>query len=173
MPSEGDAFVIREMSLSDADSVLAFVKALGAWFNEQGLAQMAVDVRSHKGYVAVVGEGIVGFLTWTPVDRDTAELSWMGVAEPRQRQGIGTALLSAVRLALRQRAFHYLIVSTVADNVAYEPYDRTRRFYRSRGFTDDRVDARYWGEGDDRYDRLVLRLDLTKVIGPAPGSRRG
>ncbi len=163
MPTAGRSFVIREMSPADAEPVLSIARTLGAWFNAAGLVQMALDVHSHKGYVAAREEGLVGFITWTPVDRDTAELSWMGVAEPAQRRGVGTALLSAVRLALRQQGFRYLTVSTVADNVDYAPYVRTRRFYRSRGFTDYRVDVQYWGEGDDRYDRLVLRLDLTKV----------
>jgi hypothetical protein len=61
---------------------------------------------------------------------------------------------------LKASGFRTLEVATVADNVEYAPYAETRRFYRARGFTDFRVDARFWGSGDDRYDRLVLRRDL-------------
>jgi ribosomal protein S18 acetylase RimI-like enzyme len=55
-----------------------------------------------------------------------------------------------------------LEVDTVADNVEYEPYAETRRFYRAMGFQDVRVDEKFWGEGNDRYDRLVMRKDLTR-----------
>lgn len=152
------------MASDDAARVLSLARALGKWFNEPGLAQMALDLGSHAGFVGVRDAEMLGFITWTRVEPDTAELSWMGVSEERQRQGIGTTLLSALRAHLRQVGFRHLLVSTVADNVDYEPYVRTRRFYRAQGFADYRIDARYWGEGEDRYDRLVMRLDLTRDV---------
>ena len=45
----------------------------------------------------------------------------------------------------------------VPNPVEYEPYAETRQFYRSRGFVDHCVDAKFFGEGEDRYDRLLLR----------------
>jgi GNAT superfamily N-acetyltransferase len=159
------------MKKDDAPSVLALARTLEDWFNPQGLVQMGRDLPSQGGYVAARGEVLLGFVAWSPVDRECAELSWMGVAEDEQRKGVGTALLSALVAELRVAGYRCVEVSTVADTVPYEPYAITRRFYRARGFSDHRVDRGYWGEGDDRYDRLVLRLSLSPER-EAPTSRR-
>jgi len=121
---------------------------------------MARDLDSHQGYVAVRGGRLLGFVTWTRIDETLAELSWIGVAEDVQHEGIGTALLVALTSRLRRDGFHELAVSTIADSFDFEPFAETRRFYRARGFKDYRVDPRYWAEDGARYDRLVLRLHL-------------
>jgi ribosomal protein S18 acetylase RimI-like enzyme len=153
-------FLVRRLQAEDAAAVRELAQGLDPWFNEEGLARMARDLDSLSGFVAVRGGGIVGFVLWARVDAEVADLSWMGVAQDVQRRGIGTALLDALVADLEPSGFRFLEVSTVADNVDYEPYVRTRRFYRARGFRDFRVDPLYWGTGEDRYDRLVLRRDL-------------
>ncbi|HYM39303.1 MAG TPA: GNAT family N-acetyltransferase [Thermoplasmata archaeon] len=154
------AFVVRGLRREDGATVLELARSLGRWFNAEGLSQMARGMESYRGYVAATQNRIVGFLLWAPADLGVAELSWMGVSEEFQRRGVGTTLLSAAVAELRSAGFRTLEVSTVADSVDYEPYARTRKFYRARGFADFRVDPGYWGAGDDRYDRLVLRRDL-------------
>jgi ribosomal protein S18 acetylase RimI-like enzyme len=154
-------FVVRRLHPEDAAAVQELARGLGKWFDAEGLARIARDLGAHAGYVAVQGGRVVGFVTWTPVSADTAELSWMGVEVDLQHHGIGTALLAVLVADLGSSGFHSLEVSTVADSVDYEPYAETRRFYRSRGFADFRVDPRYWGSGEDRYDRLVLRRELS------------
>ncbi len=124
------------------------------------MARIARDLGTHPGFVAVQKGRIVGFVIWSRLDLQGADLCGMGVAEDVQRRGIGSALLAALIAKLRSSGLRYLEVSTVVDDVDYEPYVRTRRFYRARGFVDLRVDPRYGGSGDDRYDRLVLRRDL-------------
>jgi ribosomal protein S18 acetylase RimI-like enzyme len=154
-------FIMREVERGDASAILGLARSLEKWFGSVGLAQIARDLESHKGYVAVREGRLLGFVTWTPVDETMAELSWIGIAEDVQHEGVGTALLSALTSRLRRDGFHDLTVSTIADSFDFEPYAETRRFYRARGFKDYRVDPRYWAEGDARYDRLVMRLDLT------------
>jgi GNAT superfamily N-acetyltransferase len=148
------------MRLADAPSILRLARTLGQWFNAEGLARMEVDLAIHGGYVALRGVALVGFVTWSALDAEIANLSWMGVAEEEHRRGIGIALLAALVEDLRRRGFRTLEVSTVADTVDYEPYAATRRFYRARGFADFAVDPNHYGRGDDRSDRLRLRLDL-------------
>lgn len=154
-------FIMREIERGDASAILLLAQSLEKWFGTVGLTQIVRDLESHKGYVAAREGRLLGFVTWTPVDETVAELSWIGVAEDVQHEGIGTALLSALTSRLRRGGFRNLTVSTIADSFDFEPYAETRRFYRARGFKDYRVDPRYWAEGDDRYDRLVLWLDLT------------
>jgi ribosomal protein S18 acetylase RimI-like enzyme len=154
---------VRPMGPEDAAGVLDLARTLGDWFNEQGLEEMARDLMSHPGYLAVRGGRVLGFVTWNAVDGETANLSWMGVAEPHHRSGIGRTLVDVLVTDLRHRGYRFLDVSTVADSLDYEPYVRTRAFYRAMGFRDHRIDPRFFGSGDDRYDRLLMRLDLRKA----------
>ncbi len=162
------AFVVRRLEPYDRPSVLALAGSLEQWFNAEGLGRMARDLESHRGHVAVRERALLGFVMWAAADEEVAELTWMGVVADLRHRGIGTALLSELVMEVRRAGYRSLVVSTVADSVDYAPYADTRRFYRSRGFADDHVDPLYWGSGDDRYDRLVLRLDLAKAGAPTP-----
>ena len=154
------AFTVQSMEAGHSADVLRLARSLGDWFNEEGLRQMERDLESHAGHVALLEGRIVGFATWNPVDPQTANLSWIGVAEELHRQGIGRALVQAVVADLRLAGFRFLEVSTVADSMDYEPYEQTRRFYRALGFADYRVDRDYFHGAEGAYDRLLLRHDL-------------
>jgi len=155
------AWSIRSMRPQDRTAVLEIAGSLRKWFTPQGLDEIRADLESHAGYLAEREHRPLGFVTWTDIDGDTANLSWMGVIEDWQHRGIGTSLLAVLVAELRRRGYRFLQVSTVAESVVYEPYAETRRFYRARGFRDYRVDEKYFGEGDNRYDRLLMRLDLS------------
>lgn len=151
---------IRRLDRSDAGSVLDLATRLDKWFNEPGLAQMARDLGSHEGLVAHADGRLAGFVTWNPIDGETANLSWMGVEEGLRRSGIGRTLIAAMIPRLRHEGFRVLEVSTVADSLDYPPYADTRAFYRAMGFVDVRVDEGFYGDASGRYDRLVLRKDV-------------
>ncbi len=153
-------FVLRPIQEGDVPAILLLARTLDKWFNPEGLRKMAHDLAVQGGFVAVRAERILGFVTWEPLDERLAELTWMGVAEAEQRAGLGRALLAALVEELRRLRFRELEASTVADSVDYEPYADTRRFYRAMGFVDHHVDPQFWGEGEDKYDRLVLRRSL-------------
>jgi len=162
-------WVVRPSEPGDSPAILALVENLKKWFTPQAYETIGRELSTHGGYVAVRGPRMLGFLMWTPSqEAGVARLSWIGVAEVERHLGIGTSLLAALVASLKANGFRYLDVDTVADNVDYEPYAETRRFYRARGFVDHRIDSKHWGEGDERYDRLVLRLRLVSEANP-PG----
>jgi len=161
-------FAVRPIEEGDAPLILLLARTLDKWFNVEGLRTMAKDLETHAGFVAVRGDRVLGFVTWEPIDKEVANMSWIGVAETEQRSGIGRALLAALKADLRRRGFRTIEVSTVAESVDYEPYAATRRFYRAMGFVDYRVDPLYFGEGEGRYDRLRMRLQLTSPEPTAP-----
>lgn len=168
--SRAAALRIRPLAPADAPAVLALARSLGEWFNREGLEEMERDLAIHEGLVAEAEGRLEGFATWRPCGEGTADLSWMGVSRELHRGGVGTALLDAVLAELERQGVLALEVSTVADSCDYEPYVRTRGFYRARGFRDLRVDAGHYGSGDDRYDRLVLRREVGGVLPrPRPG----
>ncbi len=156
-------WVLPEMEEGDQVGVLLLARTLDKWFTPQGLAEIGRDLPRHGGFVATRDGRIIGFATWSAGAGDVATLSWIGVAEDEQRSGVGTDLLGAVLRAVRAAGARTLEVDTAADTVDYPPYAETRRFYRARGFVDHRVDPKHYGAGEDRYDRLVLRLDLTRT----------
>ena len=156
-------WVVRPSEPGDSPAILALAENLKKWFTPQAHQTIGRELSTHGGYVAVRDARVLGFLMWTPSqEAGVARLSWIGVAEVERHLGIGTSLLAALVASLKANGFRYLDVDTVADNVDYEPYAETRRFYRACGFVGYRVDPKHYGEGEERYDRLVLRLDLTR-----------
>jgi ribosomal protein S18 acetylase RimI-like enzyme len=146
------------MTEGDRAQVLRLASELRAWFNAEGLASIERDLSTHDGLVSEAGGRIVGFILWSRHLHGHAELSWMGVLEPFQRRGVGTALVAALRSELTAHGVRRVLVSTVADNVDYEPYNRTRAFYRKCGFREVRVDRGYFKDAKGDYDRLLLEL---------------
>lgn len=140
----------------DCESMLEVARALPQWFTPEGLADMVEDFKLHEGFVATAGDKIVGFITYEALALDLAELSWIAVHPAYQHQGVGKRLLQLLEERLVAQGVRNLQVSTLADNVTYEPYARTRAFYRANGFQDYRLDPGYY-HGDDR---LLLRKYL-------------
>jgi len=58
----------------------------------------------------------------------------MGVLPEHHRQGAGRALVAKAEDALKRQGCRYLIVKTLSETADYEPYERTRKFYKSAGF---------------------------------------
>lgn len=147
----------RSKREEDYEGMLEVARALPQWFTQEGLADMTRDFKLHEGFVATEGDKIVGFITYETLAVDLAEISWMGVRPEYQRQGVGKRLLQLLERRLIAQGIRILQVSTVADSVIYEPYARTRAFYRANGFQNYRVDPSYFSTGDDR---LLLRKYL-------------
>ena len=149
---------VRRKGAADAAAVVRVADALPAWFNADGRAQIRRDGELCDGFLADAQGEAVGFLLWSRHLHGAAELSWMGVLEPWQRRGVGGALLGAMRAEVDAHGTRRIVVSTVADNVLYEPYIRTRAFYRKCGFRDVRVDRGFFKDANGAYDRLLLEL---------------
>jgi ribosomal protein S18 acetylase RimI-like enzyme len=110
--------------------------------------------------VALKDDHTAGFVTYAiTVDEKVAELTWIAVRPESHRKGIGRCLMQALEGVLVQLGVSAIQVSTVAGSVDYEPYARTRNFYHALGFSDVRVDKRWYPSGDDR---LLLSKLLTK-----------
>jgi ribosomal protein S18 acetylase RimI-like enzyme len=153
---------IREVLREDHDSMIEIAKALyPQWFNELGLEQIARDIQTEQGLVALDEERVVGFVIYcTDKNCKTAELSWIAVRPELHRKGTGRALVNALEEILTREGFRALEVSTVAATIEYEPYARTREFYYGVGFSDVQIDKGWFRSGDDR---LLLRKQLSST----------
>jgi len=116
------------------DACLAIARELHGYFTEQGMATMGRDLRAHLLYVAKASNEVVGFVTIQHKNNHIAEISWIAVKLEHQRQGIGSALVDRVANDLRSQGIRVLEVKTLAADVDYFPYEKTRRFYEKTGF---------------------------------------
>ena len=112
---------------------MAVARSLPEWFNAEGLEQISVDIHNQMGGVAEVDGDIVGFVTWLSRD-GLGEIGWIGIAPDSHRHGIGRRLLAFAEDHLRASGVTEVQVETLGESVDYEPYERTRAFYRAEGF---------------------------------------
>ncbi len=134
--SIGKIFTITHSgSEINIDACLAIARELHGYFAEQGMATiMSRDLRAHLLYVAKASNEVVGFVTIKHKNNHVAEISWIAVKLEHQRQGIGSALVDRVANDLRFQGIRVLEVKTLAADVDYFPYEKTRRFYEKTGF---------------------------------------
>jgi GNAT superfamily N-acetyltransferase len=137
--------VVRMLdAATDADACDAIIRELPEWFGmEEGIRDCAQAVRSQAGFVAVEGDDVVGFLTFTTTS-ETSEITWMGVRAGRRRRGTGRALIEVLTEHLRAEGVPRLQVKTLSAREPYPPYAETRSFYRSMGFTEEQ-ELDIWG----------------------------
>lgn len=126
---------LRSLSEADLESVLEVARALPQWFTPTGLELMQVDLPYQKGWIAWEGSRPLGFISFF-VNQAKGEIGWMGVLPDQQRKGLGKQLLNRLVEDLRSNGVSELYVRTLGDSVEYEPYAKTRAFYRANGFQD-------------------------------------
>lgn len=149
---------IVELSSSHHDQALVVAGKLHAWFGEVGLANVSVDIRHQRGLGAMRDGCFLGFVTWF-VNEGSAYIGWLAVDPAYHRQGVGSALLGELRLLIHSYGLNRLRVWTLSETVDYEPYERTRAFYRSMGFKLWRHVPRYCMDGSD-MEVYELALDI-------------
>ncbi len=151
--------VVRPLTSADHAAVLTVARALPAWFTERGVRHIDVDLGFQEGFVAEAEGQVVGFVSLY-VAEGVGHIGWMGVLPDRHRRGVGRSLCAAVEKRLRIAGVDTLRVQTLGDAVDYEPYARTRSFYRGVGFTD-------WKREETGDPECPEQLTLAKTIGGA------
>jgi len=107
----------------------------------------------------------------TPGTDRTWDLYWIATDATHHGQGVGSQLLLGVEEALAHRGVRLL----VAETSSRSEYDRTRRFYRSRGYLEAARLRDFYGVSDDRI-MYVKRLDPASPraeLSPFSDSERG
>lgn len=112
------------------------LEKLPEWFgNRQALDEYAEEVKGLPYYAAVNSANkCIGFFSIKIHYQHTGDIFVCGVLPEYQHNGVGKAIYQIVENHLMQRGCKYVIVKTLSDTVDFEPYARTRDFYKSIGF---------------------------------------
>ena len=138
------------------DEAMALAGKLGQWFSDDGLTHMAVDMHHQPGIAATRDGALVGFLTWY-VTEGSVCIGWIAVESQSHRQGVGAALVDALKQTARSLGLNRMRVWTLSQSVDYPPYERTRAFYRAMGFVSWK---RIPGYCDDGSEMEIYQLEL-------------
>lgn len=147
---------VRRGLPNDADAIFRIAQSLLGWFTPRGAEMIRLDLNTHTALVAMEAADIVGFLTYFTYE-GIGRIGWLGVRPDHHRHGIGRALVTAFEQEMRTIGIDKVEVYTLGDGVEYEPYVRTRNFYRAVGFRDHRIIKR---DNPSCPEELVLRKHL-------------
>ena len=135
------------------------LRALTDWFgNVDAVNDYAAKVQQMPFYAAYDDDEVVGFAAIKEHNEYTSEICVMGVLTEYHRQGVGSKLIAACEADCNSKAKIYLTVKTLDASAEYEPYHRTRDFYRAMGFMPLEVFPMYW----DKDNPCLL---MAKYIG--------
>jgi len=126
---------IRKITEKDFNKIMKVAKKLHPkWFDKFAINKsIPLDLKIHKGFIAEEKGEICGFITYTSKE-GTIDISWMGVDPKFHRKKIGTKLINFLEKEVKKLRAQELRVETLAESVEYEPYERTRVFYKKMGF---------------------------------------
>lgn len=114
----------------------AVLERLPDWFgNQQAIGEYADQVKDFPYWAAVDQNGrCLGFISAKVHYEHTGEIFVCGVLPEFQHKGVGKLLYDAAENYWMECDCKYAIVKTLSDKVDFEPYELTRKFYRSLGF---------------------------------------
>jgi len=116
------------------DACISIARSLTEYFTEKAIKTIERDINSNVFYVSVDFDNVVGFIIIKIKSNEIAEILWMGVKSEKQNLGHGTELINHVVAYLKKKGIKLLEVKTLSEIVDYEPYKKTEKFYRNRGF---------------------------------------
>jgi GNAT superfamily N-acetyltransferase len=151
---------VRSLTSDDAEACDRVVGSLPYQFGDPiGLAECAKSVRSDRGLVALDEGSVVGFLTWRSWFEVAYEIAWMAVQSDRRGAGIGSLLVERLATLASEESMKFLFVTTLSASApelgVADGYERTRAFYRARGFLSLWEPAGWWA--DDNQAVLMVR----------------
>lgn len=136
------------------------LQKLPKWFgNKQALDDYVTKVAELPYWAALNQENnCIGFFAVKMHYGHTGEIFVCGVLPEYHRNGIGKALYNIAEAYLIQNGCKYVTVKTLSDAVSYEPYARTREFYKSVGFDPLITLTEMW---DEKNPCLIMLKTLT------------
>jgi len=126
---------------------LKIMHSLPAWFSPpEDIERKAVIHRGYPFIAAYHGGDPIGFAALKIHNAYTVDIYNLGVMEKYHRQGAGGRLIEEAERFCAAGGYVFLTVKTLDASAEYEPYERTRSFYRKAGFVPLEVFTTFWNE---------------------------
>ncbi|MCC6427384.1 MAG: GNAT family N-acetyltransferase [Phycisphaerales bacterium] len=130
---------ILQIDLADPGSAPArcepILRSVPDWFGiEEATRKYIADSGRYPTWCAHKGGKDLGFVTIAQPMPKAADIYCMAVDREHHGQGIGTALVRHIEVALRDRGIEYLQVKTMGPFKPSPEYARTLVFYEKMGF---------------------------------------
>ena len=137
---------IRQVEDPDekAEVTRKVMHALPAWFSPPEDIEKKAGTHRDFPFFAAYDGAAVGFIALKIHNAFTADIYVIGVLEGYHRRGVGRRIILAAEKYCLANGFVYLIVKTLDASAVYEPYDKTRAFYRAMGFIPLEVFPTLW-----------------------------
>lgn len=155
---------VRPMTPSDKPAIMQILEAAPEFKpSEVVVAEELIDCYledtsglTYPTLVAEINSEVVGYICYgpTPLTEGTWDIYWIVVAREKQGNGIGSALLAFAESKIRAFKGRLAFIETSSK----PEYEKTRHFYRSRGYEIICQIADFYAPDDDK---LILRKKLT------------
>jgi ribosomal protein S18 acetylase RimI-like enzyme len=150
---------IRSFTRRDIRGMLALARKLPEWPQSS-----PVDLHYARGFVAVEGKSIVGFIACSSEDGVSC-IRTLRVDPGRQRQGIGTQLVAAAEGDARKAGAGALRVVVMGWTRPFQRrFSDALEFYKSLGFKTVRKHPTHQ-EGPDRWRYYTLEKNWGETAG--------
>jgi GNAT superfamily N-acetyltransferase len=139
--------IVRRVSDPDEKSAITrnVMHALPTWFSPpEDIEKKAVIHRDYPFFAAYASGDPIGFIALKIHNAHTAEINVIGVLESCHRNGAGRLLVCGAEGYCVEGGYRFLTVKTLDASAVYEPYNRTRAFYKEMGFFPLEVFPLHW-----------------------------
>ena len=140
---------IREYKETDREICSRILDGLKDWF--------AID-SANKGFISILGKipsavavtktGVSGFIAIEQHNPVSMEIHVLAVKKECHNSGIGSALLAWSESWCRKNGVNWLHVKTRGPSTPDPDYEKTRKFYESKGFDPLFETLKIWGPED-------------------------
>jgi len=132
--------------------------ALPDWFGNENAIQNYIKMNADLPFWSVFDKSsAVGFLSLKPHNPLHAELCVMGIMPEYHRISIGRGLFNTFQNYCINNGYKYVSVKTLDSSRNYEPFAKTREFYKAMGFLPFEVHKTLW---DAENPCLIMIKDL-------------
>jgi ribosomal protein S18 acetylase RimI-like enzyme len=158
--------VIVDLVPSHSDGCRAVIASLPEWFGYEGaLESTARAAATERGFVALNGQQVVGFVTTTPQFEETLEITYLAIDARWRGRGIGSRLVTAVGSLAESMGATSIVLLTLGPSAESPHYAETIAFYRSIGFSRTKeLHPHEWGDAP-----ALVMTAMVSVIGGRAG----
>ncbi len=152
-----EQIIIHKISREEIGGIQIFIETLVPFYSESEIAQMKKDVETQKGFAAVDGKNVLGFVLHTKSSENIGTIIWLGVPIINLKQSVAPILLKRLEREFQKKWIQKIEVAIKPDKAISEANLLLRQFYRDYGFSDKEKKLNYLPDGSEA---LILEKNI-------------